>query len=118
MGQFSLLPLWPASWVAAVDKTRCSKSAEVRGVWEVYDKALEFVPVDLDGAIGDALGDEDVTAAWVAWSFAAEQCLSRAFVLAGGPVPSGGLVTGRGSFLLSERVLGGKRVRRLRRNLC
>ena len=115
-GPVPLTALWPASWVAAVDKTRCSKSAEVRGVWEVYDKALEFVRVDLDGAIGDALGDGDVTAAWAAWFLAAEQSLSRAFLLAGGPVPPGGLVKARGSALLSDRVLGGKRVRRLRRN--
>ena len=29
-------PLWPASWLPVVDKTRCSKSVEVRRVWEVY----------------------------------------------------------------------------------
>ena len=113
-GPVPLSPLWPASWVAAVDKTRSSKSAEVRGIWEVYDKALEFIPVDQAVAIRDALADGNVTTAWTAWSHAAEHVLSRAFFLAGGPVPPGGLVTGRGSALLSDRVLGGKMVRKLR----
>ena len=31
-------PLWPASWLPVVDKTRSSKSAEVQRVWEVYDE--------------------------------------------------------------------------------
>ena len=29
-------PLWPASWLPAVDKSRGSKSLEVQRVWEVY----------------------------------------------------------------------------------
>ena len=32
-------PLWPASWLPAVDKSRGSKSVEVRRVWDVYDDA-------------------------------------------------------------------------------
>ena len=35
--------LWPASWLPVVDKTRGSKSAEVRRVWEVYDERLQFM---------------------------------------------------------------------------
>ena len=30
-------PLWPASWVSSVDRSRFSKSAEVRRIWDVYD---------------------------------------------------------------------------------
>ena len=41
-------PLWPASWVSAVDKSRKSKSAEVREVWEVYDHGLQFVQIALE----------------------------------------------------------------------
>ena len=33
-------PLWPASWLPAVDKSRGSKSVEVLRVWEIYDDRL------------------------------------------------------------------------------
>ena len=36
-------PLWPASWLPAVDKSRSSKSVEVQRVWEVYDERLQFM---------------------------------------------------------------------------
>ena len=36
-------PLWPASWLPAVDKSRSSKSVEVQRVWEVYDERLRFM---------------------------------------------------------------------------
>ena len=36
-------PLWPASWLPAIDKSRGSKSVEVRRVWEVYDDRLQFM---------------------------------------------------------------------------
>ena len=36
-------PLWPASWLPAVDKSRGSKSVEVRNAWEVYDDRLQFI---------------------------------------------------------------------------
>ena len=36
-------PLWPTSWLPVVDKTRCSKSAEVQRVREVYEKRLQFM---------------------------------------------------------------------------
>ena len=107
-------PLWPASWVAAVEKTRTSKSAQVREIWEVYDKTLEFIPVNLAIAIRDALVERDASAAWTAWSNAAEIALSHAFCSAGGPIPPGGLVRGRGSAMLCKGVIGESRVRRLR----
>ena len=31
-------PLWPASWVAAFDKSRTSSSVEVRDTWRLYDE--------------------------------------------------------------------------------
>ena len=34
-------PLWPASWLPAVDKGRGSKSLEVQRVWEVCDEHLQ-----------------------------------------------------------------------------
>ena len=33
-------PLWPASWLSAVDKSGSSKSVEVQRVWEAYDERL------------------------------------------------------------------------------
>ena len=36
-------PLWPASWLPAIDKSRGSKSVEVRRVWEIYDDRLQFM---------------------------------------------------------------------------
>ena len=36
-------PLWPASWLPAVDKSRGSKSVEVQRVWELYDDRLQFM---------------------------------------------------------------------------
>ena len=35
-------PLWPASWLPPLDKSRGSKSVEVQRVWEVYDDRLRF----------------------------------------------------------------------------
>ena len=36
-------PLWLASWLPAVDKSRGSKSVEVRKVWEIHDDRLQFM---------------------------------------------------------------------------
>ena len=112
-----LTPLWPASWVAAVDKTRNSKSALVRNIWEIYDKSLELIPAGHALAIRNALMSRDKNAAWAAWSSAAEWCLSDAFNLAGGQVPPGSLVWGRGSAWLRENAIGGSKMRRLRHDL-
>ena len=50
------------------------------------------------------------------WSTAAEKALADAFQLAGGPVPSRGLVLGRGMVRLRTVRLGGPIVRSVRRN--
>ena len=39
--RFSLL--WPAAWVACSDKSRRSRSVEVRHIWDVYDESLSLV---------------------------------------------------------------------------
>ena len=36
--------LWPASWIGVADRSRTSKSAEVRRIWEVYDEHRKHVP--------------------------------------------------------------------------
>ena len=68
-------------------------------------------------AIGDALTDRDVHIAWRIRSTAAESALASAFGLAGGPVPSQGLVLGRGIARLRVDAVGGRRVNRFRPDL-
>ena len=108
-------PLWPASWLPAIDKTRGSKSVEVQRVWEIYDDRLQFM------SRGDALGLDnallcgDVSSAWMIWSSAAEGALADAFRFAGGPVPDRGLVLGRGKIRIRTVRLGGPVVRSVRR---
>ena len=111
-------PLWPASWVAVVDKSRSSRSAEDREIWRVYDELLQY-----DGAqdaldIGAALDADDVHSAWLVWSRATESALVSAFVNSGGPVLGRGLVRGRGSAQFKRVVLGGPRVRRFRASIA
>ena len=57
---------------------------------------------------------DDVSCAWLVWSCAAEAALEDAFRFSGGPVPSRGLVLGRGSALLRVVPLGGPLVRGVR----
>ena len=83
-------PLWPASWVPSVDRSRTSKSAEVRRIWDVYDERLGWVDADDAFAVDSAIASGDVSGAWLAWSNAAERTLLSAFCLAGGPVPERG----------------------------
>ena len=109
-------PLWPASWLPVVDKTRGSKSAEVRRVWEVYDERLQFMSRQDALLLDDSLDQDDVTPAWSVWSRAAESALADAFQFSGGPLPSKGLVLGWGAALFRRVQLGGHWVRRARAN--
>ena len=112
------LPLWPASWLLAVDKSRGSKSAEVQRVWEVYDERLQFMSRRDASLLDESLGSDDVSLAWLVWFRAAEAALDDAFRFSGGPLPSRGLVLGRGSALLRVVKLGGHRVRKARANVA
>ena len=67
-------PLWPASWLPALDKSRNSKSIEVQRVWEVYDDQLRFMSQADDARLTRSLLNDDVSSAWAAWSSAAEFC--------------------------------------------
>ena len=111
-------PLWPASWLPVVDKTRGSKSVEVRRVWEVYDERLQFMSRRDASLLDDSLDQDDVSLAWSVWSRAAESALADAFQFSGGPLPSGGLVRGRGSAVLRVVQLGGPRVRGARADVA
>ena len=56
-------PLWPASWLPAVDKCRGSKSAEVQRVWEVYDERLQFMSRRDASLLDESLDSDDVSLA-------------------------------------------------------
>ena len=58
-------PLWPGSWVSSVDRSRCSKSAEVRRIWDVYDERLWWVDADDALSVDSAIASGDVSGAWL-----------------------------------------------------
>ena len=109
-------PLWPASWLPAIDKSRGSKSVEVQRVWEIYHERLQFMSCRDASLLDESLGRGDVSMAWTVWSRAAESALADAFRFGGGPLPTRGLVLGRGSATLRIVQLGGPWVRRARAN--
>ena len=109
--------LWPAAWVAYADKSRRSKSVEVRRIWEVYDDSLSFIPPAFWRGIRSSLLAGDVSSAWRIWSFFAEVSLVRAFVGSGGPVPESGFRLGRGAARFRYVSIGGPVVRKVRSDL-
>ena len=107
-------PLWPASWLPAVDKGRDSKSVEVRRVWEIYDERLQFMSRRDALLLDDSLDAGDVSRAWLVWSGAVESAVADACRFSGGPLLGRGLVLGRGSASFRVVKLGGRRVRKAR----
>ena len=108
-------PLWPASWLPALDKSRCSKSVEVQRVWEVYDDRVRFLclvllvmvlPVRFWMVMFPLLG--------LFGHLAAETALADAYCFSVGPVPDRGLVLGRGAARFRWVRLGGPNVRKVR----
>ena len=91
-------PLWSASWLPAVDKSRGSKSIEVQRVWEIYDERLPFMSRQDALQLDESLDAGDVSRAWLVWSGAVEAALADAYRFSGGPLPSRGLVLGRTSW--------------------
>ena len=110
-------PLWPASWLPVLDKSR-GKSAEIQRVWGIYDDRLKFMTRDDALGLDGALEDGDVSHAWSIWLSAAEAALADAYQFSGGPVPDRGLVLGRFAFLVRTVRLGGPEVRKARRNFA
>ena len=102
------------SWVSSVDRSRGSKSAEVRRIWDVYDERLTWVDAGDALSVDSANASGDVSGAWLAWSNAAEGALLSAFCLAGGPIPERGFCLGRGLARFNRVRLGGPKVRRIR----
>ena len=79
-------PLWPASWLPVIDKSRGSKAAEVQRVWDIYDDRLQFMSLDDALNLDGALAHGDVSLAWMIWSSAVEASLADAYRFSGGPV--------------------------------
>ena len=80
-------PLWSASWLPAIDKSRGSKSVEVQRVWEIYDDRLQFMSRQDALHLDESLDSGDVSQAWLVWSGAAETALADAYRFSGGPWP-------------------------------
>ena len=111
------IPLWPASWLPPVDKGRSFKSVEVQRFWEVYDERLHFMSQQDALRLDESLNAGDVSRAWLVWSGAAATALADACRCCWGPIPSRGLVLGRGSALFRVVRLGGHEVTKARGNL-
>ena len=76
-------PLWPASWLPSLDKSRGSKSAEVQRVWEIYDDWLQFMARLDTLSLDTFLHAGDVSRAWLEWSSAAETAFADAYRFSG-----------------------------------
>ena len=100
----------------AADKSRGSKSVEVRRVWEIYDDRLQFMSQQDSVLLSESLDIGDVSRAWLVWSRAAETALADAYCFSGGPAPCHGLVLGRGMARFRRVRLGGHKVRKVRCN--
>ena len=77
------IPLWPASWLPAIDKSRGSKSVEVQKVWEVHDERLQFMSRQEALQLDESLDTDDISRAWLVWSGAAEAALAGAYRFSG-----------------------------------
>ena len=82
-------PLWPASWLSAVDQGRRSQSVEVQRVWEIYDERPQFMSRHDAIQLDESLNADDVSRARLVWYGAAEAALAAAFRFCGGPIPTG-----------------------------
>ena len=101
-----------------LEKSRGSKSVEVRRVWEIYDDLLQFMlSVDAQ-CLDESLGVGGVSRAWLVWSAAAQTALADAYWFAGGPVPARDLILGRGTARFRVVRLGGPKVRKARENVA
>ena len=107
-------PLWPASWLPAIDKSRGSQSVEVQRVWEIYDDRLQFMSGQDALLLHESSDAGDVSQAWLVWSGAAQTALADAYRFSGSPAPNRGLVLGRGSARFRVVRLGGHKVRKVR----
>ena len=61
-----------------------------------------------------SLASGDVSQAWAVWSSSVETALADAYRFSGGPLPSRGLVLGRGRASFRVVKLGGHKIRKAR----
>ena len=99
-------PLWPASWLPAVDESRESTSVEVQRVWEIYDDRLHLMSRQDALLLDESLDAGDFSQAWLVWSGAAETALADACRFSGCAAPDRGLVLGRGKAIFRLVRLG------------
>ena len=111
-------PLWLASWLPALDKSRGSKSVEVRRVWEVCDDRLPFMARADAVALDDTLQGGDVSRARLGWSHAVETALADACRFAGGPVPAWRFICCRSAVRFRFVRSGGPSFRKVRVNVA
>ena len=78
-------PLWHASWLPAIDKSRRSRSVEVQRVWEVYGDRLQFMSRHDAIQLDESLDADEVSRAWLVWSRAAGTALADAYQFCGAP---------------------------------
>ena len=109
-------PLWPASWLPPWIKVGGQSLLRFTGFGRFMMRGFSLCLGEDALNLDEALLSGDVSSAWMVWSSAAEKALADAFQFAGGPVPSRGLVLGRGMVRMRTVRLGGPIVRSVRRN--
>ena len=57
-------------------RVRGSKSVEVRRVWEIFDDRLQFISRQDALRLDESFEADEVSRAWLVWSFAAETALA------------------------------------------
>ena len=89
-----------------------------RGVGRFCDERLQFMSRHDALQLDESLSADDVSRAWLVWSCAVEAALADAYRFSGGPLPSEGLVLGRGGALFRVVGLGGPQVGKARANVA
>ena len=109
-------PLWLASWLPTLDKSRGSKSVEFREFGRFMMTGCSTLPGWMLSVLMSLWVQVMSLVAWFVWSSAAEAALADAYQFAGGPVPDRGLVMSGGTDRMRVVRLGGSKVRKARRN--
>ena len=107
--------MWPASWLAAVEKSRSSRDlVRFKDAWQLLMSGCSLRRLAIERSINSG----GVHNAWLCWSWAAESALVSAYVESGGPIPGSGLVRGRGHAWFRSVALGGPNVHRFRTDMA
>ena len=87
-GQDSFSPCGLLAWLDCPDRSRSSQTLVVRDIWDVYNREVGFVPLEVRTNLFRLCNSSDVDSSWLLWSREAEASLSRAYLAAGGPLLS------------------------------